>query len=280
MNQDKLPGVLVLTSFNLNGYTLYGKNFINSFMLNWPASVGLLVASEDEEVINCLKEEYPRLQTVSITSKKYLRFRRRYEKFNGRMRPMRNRILLKKTEYNYKYDAMKFSNKPFALLASKSQWDNFRFLLWIDGDTVFHSKIEHDSLIDICESSGDVGYLGRSRKHSECGIMCFRLTNRSVRLMIKCLAMTYQVGLFRLASEYHDSYLFDRIRLLFSRMPKKMLFKNWNEIDADSHPLINSVWGAYLDHLKGARKLRGSSESTDLEIERQEDYWRKTLRDN
>jgi hypothetical protein len=38
--------------------------------------------------------------------------------------------------------------------------------------------------------------------------------------------------------------------------------------------LINSEWGAWLDHLKGGRKNLGRSKREDLKVHRTEAYWR------
>jgi hypothetical protein len=37
--------------------------------------------------------------------------------------------------------------------------------------------------------------------------------------------------------------------------------------------LINTAWGAYLDHLKGKRKDQGKSSNKDLLVSRKEKYW-------
>ena len=39
------------------------------------------------------------------------------------------------------------------------------------------------------------------------------------------------------------------------------------------HPLINSVLGTWLDHMKGVRKSEGSSRKKDLLVPRNEKYW-------
>ena len=46
-------------------------------------------------------------------------------------------------------------------------------------------------------------------------------------------------------------------------------------LTGEGHPLINSEWGAYLDHLKGDRKTSGRSKLTDLKVKRTEAYWVK-----
>jgi hypothetical protein len=40
------------------------------------------------------------------------------------------------------------------------------------------------------------------------------------------------------------------------------------------HVFINSVLGAYVDHMKGKRKVKGKSSASDLMIKRDEDYWK------
>jgi hypothetical protein len=76
-------------------------------------------------------------------------------------------------------------------------------------------------------------------------------------------------GIFTL-EEWHDSFVFDVVR-----KNVKLKEYNWSAglISGEGHPLINSEWGAYLDHLKGDRKSVGRSKDKDLKIKRTEDYW-------
>jgi hypothetical protein len=39
------------------------------------------------------------------------------------------------------------------------------------------------------------------------------------------------------------------------------------------HPLINSVLGKWMDHMKGVRKEEGRSRTKDLMVNRTEGYW-------
>ena len=39
------------------------------------------------------------------------------------------------------------------------------------------------------------------------------------------------------------------------------------------HPLINTVLGKYIDHMKGDRKNTGKSLQKDLMVNRTESYW-------
>jgi hypothetical protein len=55
----------------------------------------------------------------------------------------------------------------------------------------------------------------------------------------------------------------------------KLIELDWSShlITGEGHPLINSPWGAYLDHLKGERKTQGRSNLKDLKVKRTEAYW-------
>jgi hypothetical protein len=77
-------------------------------------------------------------------------------------------------------------------------------------------------------------------------------------------------GIFTL-DEWHDSFVFDAVRNL-----QPLVEINWAKgiIKGEGHPLINSAWGAYLDHLKGKRKEYGKSLKDDLVVSRNEVYWR------
>jgi hypothetical protein len=76
-------------------------------------------------------------------------------------------------------------------------------------------------------------------------------------------------GIFTMA-EWHDSFVFDEVRKMC-----QLNELDWSGhlITGEGHPLINSEWGAYLDHLKGKRKDYGKSLSADLKVKRQEGYW-------
>jgi hypothetical protein len=76
-------------------------------------------------------------------------------------------------------------------------------------------------------------------------------------------------GIFTL-DEWHDSFVFDAVK---KHLPLQELDWSSHLITGEGHPLINSEWGAYLDHLKGARKDLGRSKRVDLKVPRTEAYW-------
>ena len=72
--------------------------------------------------------------------------------------------------------------------------------------------------------------------------------------------------------EWHDSYL-------FWQCVKRIAPNDGVDIGKGAgakgnHVFINSVLGAYVDHMKGKRKVRGKSSKSDLRGDRNEDYWK------
>ena len=80
--------------------------------------------------------------------------------------------------------------------------------------------------------------------------------------------------------EWHDSFVFDAVRVKFPQMRQLdwaahlyNLKPHPGSSTGEGHPLINSDWGAWLDHLKGGRKKLGRSKREDLKVIRKEPYW-------
>jgi hypothetical protein len=86
-------------------------------------------------------------------------------------------------------------------------------------------------------------------------------------------------GIFLMA-EWHDSFVFDEVRKKFTDLNQLDWAAHLADLrprpgnsTGEGHPLINSEWGAYLDHLKGDRKTAGRSKREDLKVQRTEAYW-------
>jgi hypothetical protein len=129
----------------------------------------------------------------------------------------------------------------------------------------------------------DLGYLGRKGKYPECGLYAMNLKSNIIKNFLKEFQRVYdeaENGIF-LMDEWHDSYVFEQIKNKFPQMQQLDWAAHLYDLRpragatlGEGHPLINSAWGAYLDHLKGARKKLGKSSAEDLKIKRNEDYWK------
>jgi hypothetical protein len=260
----------VCTTFNAAGYKNYGQRMITTFLKNWP--INLIVYAEDCAV----QESSPRLtvHNLSQVSPELVRFKSQWHnvpKANGDVSadPVRSRR--RDAGKGFKWDAVRFAHKVYSIFHCAKN-TNTDWLIWMDADTVCHSPIAQEDLERLCPATTDLCFLGRRGKFSECGLYAMNLQSQRTRDFLTQFQRYYddaEQGIFTLA-EWHDSFVFDAVR---KHHPLVELDWSSHLITGEGHPLINSHWGAYLDHLKGKRKTTGRSPATDLKVQRTEAYW-------
>jgi len=263
----------VVTTFHKNGYELYGKRMIQTFLQNWPATVNLYVYAE-----NCtVTESAPNLTVFNLeeASPELVAFKQRWQnvpKANGDVSTDPVRSKRKDAGKGFKWDAIRFSHKVYSIFHA-AKHTHADYLIWMDADMVCHSPIAQEDINRLIDGSSDLYYLGRRGKYSECGLYAMGLRSGHIQNFLKLFQQYYdnaENGIFTL-EEWHDSFVFDAVR---KQLPLSQ--KDWSDglIKGEGHPIINSDWGAYLDHLKGNRKKIGRSKPKDLLIHRSEDYWK------
>lgn len=264
----------VVTTFHEKGLITYGQRMINTFCTNWPKEVTLYIYPE-----KCVPQITDKDRVVSIdldTVSELTAFKNKWKnipKANGDVSADPIRSKRKDSGKGFKWDAVRFAHKVYAIFDCAARTDA-DILVWMDADTVCHSPITIEALLALCSTSVDLAYLGREGKYSECGLYAMNLKSPIVLEFLKEFKRFYdqaESGIFQL-EEWHDSFVFDAVRHKFPTM--KQL--NWSAgiIKGEGHPLINSAWGAYLDHLKGNRKSSGRSLDKDLTVKRTEAYWK------
>jgi len=278
--------VTVVTTFHKEGYDLYGKRMIQSFLKNWPSNIKLYVYAEDCSV----EETAPNLIVKDLhqASPELVSFKERWKnvpKANGDVSSDPIRSKRKDSGKGFKWHAIRFAHKVYSIFACAKEC-NTEWLMWMDADTYCHSSISEKELGRLLPGKQELCYLGRQGKYSECGLYAMKLSAHYIQQFLQEFQRVYdqaegQGGIFTMA-EWHDSYVFDEVRNRFPNMKQN----NWSANLADlrprpgmskgeGHPLINSDWGAYLDHLKGGRKQLGKSKRDDLRVQRNEPYWQQ-----
>lgn len=266
----------VITTFNLPGYNQYGQRMIQSFLESWPKSVTLKVYAE-----NCADLIAPadNLQVFDLeqTCDKLVKFKHRWRgvpKANGDVSndPVRS----KRTDAGkgFKWDAVRFSHKVYAIFHAAKTCET-PWLIWMDADMVCHTAMTESFLDQQCQECWDLCFLGRRGKFSECGLYAMQLHTKGTTRFLKEFQRMYdeaESGIFTLA-EWHDSFVFDDVKSRIEGLRQH----DWSAgiITGEGHPLINSAWGAYLDHLKGKRKEIGHSMRKDIKVSRNESYWQR-----
>jgi hypothetical protein len=264
--------ISVVTTFHQAGYEKYGRRMIETFLKNWPSDITLYVYAEDCVVT----ESAPNLVVKDLhqSSPELVSFKtiwKNVPKANGDVSDDPIRSNRKDAGKGFKWHAVRFAHKVYSIF-SCAKTCNSDVLFWMDADTVCHSPITKAQIEKFCQPKVDIGFLGREGKYTECGLYSMNLRSERVQTFLKEFQRVYddaERGIF-LMEEWHDSYVFDVVR-------KQMTLSenNWSRgiIKGEGHPLINSEWGAYLDHLKGGRKDQGRSKLSDLKIKRTESYW-------
>jgi hypothetical protein len=259
----------VITTFNSQGYKQYGQRMIQTFLENWPADVMLVVYAEDCVIAESANNLVVKNLNTVIELVTFKKLWRGVPKANGDVStdPVRSRR--RDAGKGFKWDAVRFAHKVYAIFDCARHCDT-DYLIWMDADMVCHSAITVDQLDQLCTK--DLCFLGRRGKYSECGLYAMNLHSSAMRDFLQKFQEYYdhaESGIFTLA-EWHDSFVFDKIRQLV--LVDSLDWSN-NLITGEGHPLINSPWGAYLDHLKGSRKKLGRSHAKDLVRPRIESYW-------
>ena len=281
MEKNKLK-IAVVTTFHEDGLEKYAQRMINTFCANWPAEVVLHLYPEmcNPAIRDHSHVTLKRLEEV----KELMAFKNTWQgvpKANGDVSSDPVRSKRKDAGKGFKWHAVRFAHKVYAIFDCAKTTDA-DILIWMDADTICHSPITMQDLYRMIPTDSEICYLGRKGKYSECGLYSMNLRSANVQAFLKEFQRFYdqaEQGIFQLA-EWHDSFVFDAVRVKFPQMRQLDWAAHLHDIrpklgssQGEGHPLINSEWGAWLDHLKGSRKKLGRSNSDDLKVIRTEAYW-------
>ena len=281
MEKNKLK-IAVVTTFHGEGLEKYAQRMINTFCTNWPAEVVLHLYPENcnPAISDHSHVTLKRLEEVE----ELMAFKNTWQgvpKANGDVSADPVRSLRKDAGKGFKWHAVRFAHKVYAIFDCARTTDA-DILVWMDADTICHSPISMQDLYRMIPADSELCYLGRKGKYSECGLYSMNLRSPNVQAFLKEFQRFYdqaEQGIFQLA-EWHDSFVFDAVRVKFPQMRQLDWAAHLHDIrprlgssQGEGHPLINSEWGAWLDHLKGGRKKLGRSKLEDLKVKRTEAYW-------
>lgn len=252
--------LLAVTSFSQEGYDLYGRTMIKTFLENID---GDLVVFTDEPLLE-IETQSPRVhyRVLNWDFPEQVSFEMRHHSpiCHGRFGDL----------YDYRFDAVKFSHKPAAIAAAAKLITSGNLpapeiLMWLDGDTVFKSHLPQEFLDKVFPSWAHFGHFTRNNNHMEGGIILFRYSYENVQVFIRLMWECYgHDQLFRMPA-WTDCHVMD---ILAAGATQDGFLRVVNLGDDASfftqHPIVNSEWRRYVDHLKGARKETGQSFDSDF----------------
>lgn len=261
-----MSSVTLVTSFAPSGFRDYGKRMLETACEFLPSNVEIVAYynTEKPEFHNSRAkfiDAYGIEGGVRDFTAKYSKIKRQCG-YN----PNWNR-----GEYNFRWDAVKFCHKNFAI-EHCSRSCNSDFLVWLDADSVLFDYIPEEWFATLLPEPHYLSYLGRTAySHTDCSYMQFRVNHPAHRKFMSRYVGIYKTGRFEQEREQHDSWLFDVVR---KEMEQEGKITSFNLSKEDKgHVFLSSELGRYADTLKGRRKDTGSSWREDLTIQRTESYW-------
>lgn len=244
----------IVTTFNKSGYDKYGKQMLESFVKYWPKDQQIIVYVENVDV-DVKDDRIVVKDLLSIEDLVAFKTRNAHREVG-----------------NFKFDAVRFSHKVFALYDAVTNNDNN--IVWMDADTITHTAIPDDFLeTNFPAKNYGVTYLGRLEQYSECGFVVYHMENQLMNDFWETFINLYKNDTIYELDEWHDSYVFDVVRKVYE--VRGMENHNLTPTYVRGHPFINCILGDYMDHLKGPRKDRGRSPKHErhLRTDQKVDWW-------
>jgi len=280
-----MTDILAVTTFNKEGLDLYAQKFLDTWAQNTDDNMKLLVYAEDCDPINPAPSKILILNQREALPK-LMKFKKKWGKVpkaNGECPFPHKRP--RDYDKKFKWDAMRFANKVYAVFDACERNTDKGWVVWIDADMVVHSHWNYEQYASLFPSDVWLTYVGRgkgSQTWPECGFYGINCKSAKARQFVANLEYQYENaedGIFKL-DEWHDSYVFGSCLEKFMRMYPDVLdysagmYSVAVKTGGGGHPLINGVLGTWLDHLKGDRKQTGKSNKRDLMVKRGEKYWK------
>lgn len=279
-----MSDITVVTTFHKPGLDLYGQRFLDSFAKNVDKRVKMLVYAEDCTPINPDTDQITILDSKQALPKLNA-FKQKWANIpyaNGDITNHPARNGRKDWQKKFKWDAIRFANKVYAVFDACERSKDW--CVWMDADTFVHSQWSYKQFKQQLPDDAWITYVGRgkgSQTWPECGFYGMNLNNHQCHAFLKEFERMYEDaenGMFKLV-EWHDSFIFGHI-LNAMRIHNSAVLDYSAEMylkEAKSggggHPLINTVLGTWIDHMKGDRKNTKKSLPKDLMVNRKESYW-------
>lgn len=227
-----------VTTFSPQGYELYGKRFLESYVEHWDVPIWVYY-----EGVSPPEFEHDLITWVSLDDDKERRaFIKEHQKRCDHA-----------TDYRFKI--VNFCHKIFALTDPKRldevATDNW---IWLDADIETLAAVDEAFLDEVCPTGFVGSYLGRTDwHHSECGFVSYN-RNYGGFVFLSELRDIYTSGRILEYDEHHDSYIFDQAR--------EGWWYNLSEGVGGMHVFDDSILGTRMKHYKGPlRKKKGGVEN-------------------
>jgi len=283
-----------ITSYKPGCWDQYAKKGIEAMAKNLPDEIDLVVYAE-EKIPAC---DYERIKWIDLNNAEpeLFKFKTRHKNdpvANGKLGNVEGGVRrlpelqklggLDKNKESFLWDAVRFANKVFCVINAVRNSLDYNYVVWLDADTNIFRPMPFEFITKLLPQNTMVTYLGRENptlndggKYPECGFVGYNLQHPETQNFINEWERLYKDDSVFTILEWHDSYVFWHLTKKFRQ--EKLIEVNdigkWVGVKGH-HVFVNSVLGQYIDHMKGDRKIKGSSSKKDLKttIDNVE-YWK------
>jgi hypothetical protein len=246
--------ILCVTTFNQKLYEEYAKRFIDTYNMDFD----LVIYSEDD--LSFLNND--KISTVNFNNDvpDIIKFIETNKEKN-----------LKTSKKGFRWDAVRFCYKIYAVThCALNNLEKYDYLIWLDADIIFKEELDKKTLLELfIRNNNMISYLGRKNYHSDCGFLIFDLNHKYTNEYMSKVKHLYDSNEIYNLKEYHDSYIWDYVRIIFEN---KYGIKNFNlgyeysNNKSYNHILLKTPLFNYIDHLKGEiRKKIGTSKLSEFQ---------------
>ena len=263
--------VAFVSTINKRLYDEYGKNFLKDFASFADKDIRLFLVFEKdypEEILH-FSDNIVVLPFISLNHENFYRKFHKLKEARGIKIKIINENGIKiRTSIDYRFDAIRFSYKPFAIHQCLDYLPkSTTHLIWTDADLRCKKKFTPKDLMEFLPDKDELmSYLGRENSYSECGFLGFNLKHGQTVHYLNKMVDIYETGEIFSYEQWHDSFLWDQVRLEFEK-GLNCKFKNISGNEGNKeHVFKNTNLDLFFDHLKGPRrKQAGQSDSSDYE---------------
>lgn len=191
--------ITFFTTFHKNGYELYGREWINSFISNVATKgphIKAIIYAHDVKIA----ETHPQITVLDFCSSipAHATWKEDFEKFGkSRFSP-------------YVYDnAIRFSHKGFVISHALDKIKN-GYAIWLDGDCVMHDYTYDNFPANILENTGiacQLEEVGSSNHHIESGFLAFDTSHIDYDQFKKMFKRNYTIDKILEMSEPYDGFV-------------------------------------------------------------------------
>lgn len=262
--------IAFISTMNLKLYNFYGKRFLKEFAEFSSPEIILYIVFEGEypEEILHISKNIIILPLLSQNHKNFMKKFGHLEEAKG----LRVKVIEEngnkhlKAKFDYRWHAVRFSFKPFSIHQCLEYIPpDLNFLIWTDADLRCKKNFTPDDLLQFMPNDKQImSYLGRKNAYSECGFLGFNLKEQKTFEYINRMIEMYETGEFFTLEQWHDSFIWDHVRLDFERNMNCQFKDISGEGHDKAHVYVNTKLDEFFDHLKGPdRKELGKSKEED-----------------